>query len=84
MMNTIVEYQLQIKKAKKTLKDLQRQLQDVETKLASDSQNTNHLRELQRICLDITITENELEHAQVRLATEHSTDLKKGNTSLSA
>ena len=58
------DYQIQISNAKATLSDLQAKLNEVEALLLSDPQNTSHLRRRQKIHLDITITENELDHAQ--------------------
>jgi len=62
-----IEYQLQIRKARKTLQELKKRLNQIETLLKSDPQNTSHRREMKKICLDITITENELEHAMANV-----------------
>ncbi len=61
---TPIEYQHQIAKAQKTLQDLNKRLHKVKNSLQTDPNNTILLRQLDKISLDITITENELEHAQ--------------------
>lgn len=67
MKMTLPDYRAQISKAESTLTQLQSKREKVENLLHSDPLNTSHCRELQKICLDITITENELEHAKQKL-----------------
>lgn len=64
---SLFEYQLQIETAKQTLRRLYGRLLQIEASLHCDPENTCYKREMKIICLDITITENELEHAQLKL-----------------
>lgn len=80
---SIVEQQVQIANAKKTLADLRDQLEKVGENLRQKPECTSCRRELRRICLDITITENEIEHAQLKLASKHLTSLQEGDVSMS-
>lgn len=76
---SLFEYQLQIENASQTLKRLHNRLLQIENSLHKDPDNACFLRELKSICLDITITENELEHAQFRL--QNNAAKSRGNVS---
>ena len=78
----IVEQQIQITLAKKTLADLRQKLEKLGEQLRENPDCTSNRRELRKICLDITITENELEHAQFTLANKHQNSLQTGDATL--
>lgn len=60
------EYELQIRKARETIMVLETKLIHVRQKLERDPEDALLARELKQITLDMTITVNELEHAQMK------------------
>lgn len=58
------EYEMQIKKAYETISLLEEKLNHVQLKLQKSPDDAIFRRELKQITLDMTITLNELEHAQ--------------------
>lgn len=58
------EYELQIKKARETITLLEARLEKVRSKLERSPEDATFRRELKQVTLDMTITLNELEHAE--------------------
>jgi len=61
------EYEVQLKAAKQTITLLEDRLYAVKRNLEKDPNNTAFHRELKNLTLDMTITINELEHAESAL-----------------
>lgn len=61
------EYEMQIKKAYETIGFLEDKLNKVKLKLEKNPEDATVKRELKQVTLDMTITLNELEHAQSEL-----------------
>ena len=57
-------YQQQINKAKETVEMLEKELELLNSKLEKDPVNSDFLRDLRKLNLDMTITLNELEHCE--------------------
>lgn len=57
-------YQQQVNKAKETVEMLERELELLNSKLEKDPVNSDLLRDLRKLNLDMTISLNELEHCE--------------------
>ncbi len=64
---TCQDYELQVEKARETVKVLEEKLTNVRTQLDHKPEDAIFRRELKQLTLDMKITMNELEHAQGEL-----------------
>lgn len=76
MENVCHKYVLQVVKAKEMLGTLEEELHDIRLKLKTNPAHADHLKELKKITLDMTITLNELEHCQYKLDECQAANLK--------
>lgn len=61
------EYELQLKKARETLAQLEERLSDIQIGLGTKPDDTTLKRNREQVMLDIKITRNEIEHVLVEL-----------------
>ncbi|RZJ70704.1 hypothetical protein [Flavobacterium sp.] len=67
MSTTCLDYELQVEKARETVKMLEEKLRNVRSQLDQKPEDAIFRRELKQLTLDMKITMNELEHAQGEL-----------------
>jgi len=79
MDDNYISYKSQCKNAKETLVTLEKYREEIDFKLISDPSNAHLHKDLRTVNMDIRITENEIEHCELRIKEYES----KYNSSMS-